>query len=252
MSLIGICDDEKEIRELLGEKVRNCCPKAELCFYRDGAAVLDAKEKPDILFLDIQMPGLDGMTVARELRKQKSSVVLIFVTGIKEHVFDAFDVGAFHYLVKPFSEEKFYSVLNAAICQIQKEKEGEGRHNPLGSAQFRPESREPSFLVKAEGESIRVPLEKLLYAEVYNRKVILHKTDGVLEYYGRISQLEAEVGSGFVRTHRSYLVHMKFVEKYNAQIVCLEDGSQIPIAKKRYPEFVRDYLRYMQRENPVP
>ena len=154
--LIGICDDEKEIRELLGEKVRNVCPEAELCFYEDGASALAAKEKPDILFLDIQMPGIDGMAAARELRKQKCGIVLIFITAIKEYVFDAFDVGAFHYLVKPFSEDKFCSVLEAAVFQV--EKEAEGRQNPVASAKPLPGSGHPSVLVKVGRESIRVPL----------------------------------------------------------------------------------------------
>lgn len=249
MPLIGICDDEKKIRELLAEKVRDCCPEAELCFYGDGAAVLAAREKPDILFLDIQMPGVDGMAAARELRKQKKAIILIFITAIEERVFDAFDVGAFHYLVKPFSQEKFSSVLKAALCQVQEKQEEGEKGEALAKS---PSEWEPSILVKTKGECIRVPLEKLLYAEVYNRKVILHKADGVLEYYGRISDLEAQVGSGFVRTHRSYLVHLKYVERYNAQTVCLEDGSLVPMAKKKYPEFVRAYLRYMKGETSVP
>lgn len=251
MPLIGICDDEKEIRELLAAAIRERCPMAELCFYQDGASVLAAVEEPDILFLDIQMPGIDGMAAARKLREQRRNMILIFVTALEERVFDAFDVGAFHYLVKPFSREKFCSVLDAALCQAREqevERKGQGAE---AAAKSQPLPEGAALLVKAGGESVRVPLEKLLYAEVYNRKVVLHKTDGTLEYYGRISDLEAEVGSAFVRTHRSYLVHLKYVEKYNAKEVCLEDGSRIPMAKKKYPEFVREYLRYMQRETPV-
>ena len=82
-----------------------------------GEALLEADEQIDILFLDIQMPGKNGMETARALRKRGMDTILIFVTAIEEYVFQAFDVGAFHYLVKPFEQEKFAEVLRNAIKQ---------------------------------------------------------------------------------------------------------------------------------------
>ena len=116
---IAICDDEKEIRELLGDKVRNLYPKAALTFYAAGEELLASKEQPDILFLDIQMPGKSGMETAVELRKKWRETVLIFVTALEEYVFRAFDVGAFHYLVKPFTDEKFAEVLKGAADRLE-------------------------------------------------------------------------------------------------------------------------------------
>ena len=106
---IAICDDEQKIREMIAEKVQKRYPAADIHLFRDGEELVCEKkllqgERYDILFLDIQMPGRDGMEVARWLRDREEKLVIIFVTGAEEYVFQAFDVGAFHYLVKPFSD----------------------------------------------------------------------------------------------------------------------------------------------------
>ena len=86
-------------------------------------------------------------------------------------------------------------------------------------------------------------IKDIIYAEVFNRKIILHKTDGDLEYYGKMSELEKQVGNAFFRSHRAYLIHFKYVEKYNATTIYLEKGTAI-MAKQNYPEFVKRYLKY--------
>ena len=116
---IGICDDEKAVQEVLREKVKEFCPEAEIVLYQSGEELLLAESRPDILFLDIQMPKKSGMEVARELRKDGGKTILIFITAIEEYVFQAFDVGAFHYLVKPLSSDKFEEVLKKALKQYE-------------------------------------------------------------------------------------------------------------------------------------
>lgn len=116
---IAICDDEKEIRELLAEKTVKLYPQADVSLWQSGEKLLSAGEKPDILLLDIQMQRKDGMETARELRKQDKAVIIIFVTALSDFVFQAFDVGAFHYLVKPFDDGKFSEVLKNAVKELQ-------------------------------------------------------------------------------------------------------------------------------------
>ena len=115
---IAICDDEKNIRELIGNKVAKQYPEADIVFFQSGEELLLSDKHVDILFLDIQMSGKNGMETARELRKKDKSVILIFVTAVEEYVFQAFDVGAFHYIVKPIDDEKFKDVLLRAVEEL--------------------------------------------------------------------------------------------------------------------------------------
>lgn len=235
---IAICDDEKEIRELLKNKIEICYPEAHIVLFGTGKELLASGEKADLLFLDIQMPGVNGMETARELRKTNQKMILIFVTAWEEYVFEAFDVDAFHYLVKPFTDEKFYNVLQKAVRQYR-----EGcRSRQTGTS-----GEEDRFLfIKARGMSTKVFLKDIIYAEVFNRKIVLHTRQGEIEYYGKLSALEEQLGEDFFRTHRAYLVHFKYVVKYDAASIVLEQGSVL-MAKSRYAAFVKQYLRYNQR-----
>lgn len=235
---IAICDDEKEIREMLGARIKKLYPEAVLFFYISGEELLMAGKQPDILFLDIRMVGKDGMETARELRRNNEKTILIFVTAIEEYVFQAFDVGAFHYLVKPFTEEKFEEVFRHAVEQYQK----------ADSLNVRfPEKEEKYIMVRAGGVHTKIRHKDIIYAEVFNRKVNIHSTNGDIEYYGKLSDLEQQLGEDFFRPHRAYLIHFKYVIRYNASTIYLEKGTAL-MAKQNYPEFVKRYLKYNQRK----
>ena len=232
---IAICDDEKNIRELLGKKVSRQYPEAELVFFSSGEELFLSDKKIDILFLDIQMPGKNGMEAARELRKKDKNVILIFVTAAEEYVFQAFDVGAFHYIVKPIDDMKFADVLCRAVdeCCLHDTNEKDSEANCV--------------IINNGGVHTKVRIEDIVYAEVFNRKVVIHKLNGTHEYYGKMSDLEKKAGDSFFRPHRAYLINFKYVEKYDATTIYLEKGTAL-MAKQNYPEFVKKYMKYNQRK----
>lgn len=235
---IAVCDDERETRNMLAEKIRRLYPDAGLSLYQSGEELLRADKQPDILFLDIQMAGKDGMETARELRRRKYKTILIFVTALDDFVFEAFDVGAFHYLVKPFHNGKFAEVLLNAVRQYEEHKKLENTAK---------ERETPSLTVTAGGQHFTVELEDIVYAEVFDRKVIIHTMDADIEYYGKMKDLEQKAGDEFYRSHRAYLVNFKYVRKYDAAVVYLKKGQAL-MAKQNYREFVKRYLRYIQKK----
>lgn len=235
---IAICDDEKEIRDMFAEKIRKWYPKADLLFYQSGEELLLSDRQPDILLLDISMPEKNGMEVAKELRRNNKETLLIFVTALEDFVFQAFDVGAFHYLVKPFDDGRFKEVLQNAIRQFEDKKKQE-------IAKIKKEV--PNLMITSRGKHITVNLEDIVYAEVFNRKVIIHTMDSDVEYYGKMKELEKKVGDEFYRPHRAYLVNFNYITKYDAASIYLKKGQAL-MAKQNYRDFVKSYLRYNQRK----
>lgn len=232
---IGICDDEKKIRDMLERKIKGICPDACIEQYASGKQLLLEEEYPDILLLDICMPDQNGMETARGIRNKNEKTILIFITAVEDYVFQAFDVGALHYLVKPFSDEKLDCVMKKAIGEYSK------------NIKRKKEDEENAIIIKTGGTHKKVYLKDIVYAEVFNRKVLIHKKDEEIEYYGKMLDLEKMAGEDFFRCHRAYLVHFKYVEQYDAKIIYLEKGTAL-MAKQKYTAFVKEYLKYNQRK----
>ena len=233
---IGICDDRQEARELIAEKIKRLYPTEKIVCYSSGTALLDEATLPDLLFLDIRMPKPDGMATAKQLRERSRNLILIFITALPEYVFEAFDVGAFHYLVKPFSDEKFAQVLSSARRQYHE--------NAASSALV----KEP-LSICTHGQHITVNPDDIVYAEVFNRKITIHTLDSDIEYYGKMKELAERGGDGFFRPHRAYLVNFAYVRRYDGTTISLKRGEAL-MAKQNYAEFVRCYLKYNQRRKP--
>ena len=225
---IGICDDDQSMRKILGEKVMKYVPEAEVIYFSSGYALLKEEEKPAILFLDIQMPGIDGMETAKKLRRDNDGMIIIFVTALQEYVYDAFDVSAFHYLIKPFSDEKFREVLQRAVVSGKREE---------------PEKKAPYLLIQHAGIHEKIYASEIVYAEAEGRKILLHKRDGDVAYYGRFADLEKSLGDHFFRCHRSYLVNFSYVTRYEADCVHTQRGTAL-MSKANYPKFVKRFLEY--------
>ena len=238
---IAICDDERTIREYLEDLVLTVDSSITVIQYEEGSKLLEEDFNADILLLDIQMPGIDGMEAAKALRSRGSKVIIVFVTAIEEYVFDAFDVGAAGYIVKPFDDSRVRDVLLSAI-RVAKEQR---RIDSLLSEQLKHSNR--TILVKTDSGNINISLSDVAYAEVFDRKIVLHLKDkSTISYYGRMSSLENIAGSDFFRIHRSYLVNLIFIKSYDSKnVVVLSDS--IPIARGKYHDFVKVYLEFYTR-----
>ena len=243
---IAICDDERKICGFLEEKIRTVFQNALIESFYDAdtlwhAANEEPKRAPDILLLDIQMNRMNGMELARKLRSIGWKTILIFITAYADYVFDAFDVGAFHYLVKPVSDKKLAEVLHKAARELTQEK-ADTRYT--GSDLETADTRR--IVVKSGSIHTSVKVSDIIFAEVFNRKIVLHTTTQSIEYYGKLKSLADELGDGFFRTHRSYLVNFAYVIKYDSSVIFLQEG-QVPLAKQSYAGFVKAYMAYMKR-----
>ncbi|MBD5458822.1 MAG: response regulator transcription factor [Lachnospiraceae bacterium] len=224
---IAICDDESRVRAGIKNVLKEAFPEIEIREFSSGQELLEAAGQdylPDIVLMDIAM---DGMETAGKLREQYG-VLLIFVTGVKEQVFQAFDVGAFHYLLKPVEKEKLLSVMTRAVAEVEKA------------------GAKPKYmLVKVSGGYRRVNTADILYAESDGRKVILHMKQENLEFYEKMEELEQRLGDGFYRCHRGYLVSLSEIRGYDKANICMSNGESVYLAKRKYSEFVQAYCRFL-------
>ena len=235
MIRIAICDDEAPARACLASLIRAQGRPCEVAEYASAGDCLADRREIDLLFLDIALnaAGPDGMALARQIREGGPAArpVIIFVTGYERYVFDAFDVGAFQYLLKPVDEEKFAQVFARAAAQIEA-----GRDTPART-----------LTLQSAGVSRTVPLDSIYYIESSNHKVVLRLKDGEFSCYAKIRDLEAELGDQFFRVHKGYLVNLAYVEGYGKTEVTLTNGEKLLISKYKYQDFVKAYLRFLKR-----
>ncbi|MCI9557339.1 MAG: response regulator transcription factor [Lawsonibacter sp.] len=236
MIRIAICDDEANTRAYLSSLIEaQSCP-CEIVEYASAGDCLGDAQEIDLLFLDIALApdsGLpNGMDLARKIRERAvgTQPVLIFVTGYERYVFDAFDVGAFQYLLKPVDEAKFAQVFTRAVEQIGSVREKPGRVLTLRRA----------------NTSKAVPLDSICYVESSNHKVELHLKEGVFACYAKIGDLELELQDQFFRIHKGYLVNLAYVEGYSKSELTLTNGEKLLISKYKYRDFVKAYLRFLR------
>ena len=173
---IAVVDDEEAIREQIGGFIKKRNPGFDISGFATGEGLLAAGKDFDIIFLDIQMEGMGGIEAARTLRQSGVDAVVIFITGIREYVFEAFDVSAFHYLLKPIEEQKFMEVLGRAAEEAGKRKG----------------QREKQIFIRAKNQGYTLNLNSILYIESRGKKVeIKLESDGKAAFSGKTVSIEA-------------------------------------------------------------
>lgn len=233
MIKIALCDDELTALDNLKLKVtdyiQNKNLECNITLFLSGDSLLASSDFFDIIFLDIKMNGISGMEVAKRLRQAEKESHLVFVTSLKEYVFDAFDVDAVNYLLKPIEEHKLMATMDKIISNIAKSSN--------------------VFLILQSGHEIKkLKLAEIFYAEVFNHKVFIHTKDGIQNYNKKIDHLNSELSEDFFRCHRSYILNFKHVKSYGQGFATLTNGQKIPVAKRRQQEFSKALLLFQRKE----
>ena len=227
---IAIVDDEKIVREEIENLIRAEGPDCGIDGYGSGRALLLSGKSYDIVFLDICLEKESGLAVAGKIREISENTVLIFVTGTKDYVFQAFDVAAFHYLLKPLDPQKFAEVFSRAVKEAGKRGKEE--------AEF--------FVAKTRKRTCPIQKSGIYYVESRGKKAEIHTDRETVELYASLNSLEAELGAGFYRCHRGYLVNMAHVSEYRHDSILLNNGETVYLAKEKHQEFVKAYMRYLK------
>lgn len=212
---IAICDDEEMYRVQLKSVLDKILVNAdyEIETFADGNRLEEAySEEPyDLVFLDIEMPAVDGITLARRLRSRSEKVFIVFLTGHVEYALEGYEVNALRYLTKPVDTDK----LKEVIRYVQ-DKQGSGRQ----------------IIVKEDGEQLLIDITDVIYMESMNQnvRIVTAKGEHVIRY--NIGDFEQQLaGDGFFRIHRGYLVALAKVKKLAKSDVIMEDGTTLPVSR---------------------
>lgn len=230
---IAICDDNKIARNYVSSLIKDVLHNADIYEFQSGEEMCSANRSFDISFLDIKLQNMSGIDVARHIRSTRdkysqTNSIIIFITGYSEYVQEAFDVNAFHYLLKPIDEKKFKTVLNRAIKEMH-------------SIDL---YRNKYVIVKHKGVQKKILFKNIYYIESSNKKVIFHTKDGILDIYGKMDYWQEELSDSFYRCHRGYLVNMEKITAYSYDTIEVINGDSLILAQKKYPEFIKVYMRY--------
>lgn len=235
MMRVALCDDDPLIIDEINSLIDLYCADhdqeiATTEFYSplELLAEIEKGTHFDLLFLDIIMPGQNGMDVAREIRQYDNAVKIIFLTSSAEFAVESYTVGAFYYYVKPVQAEGIHRLLDAAISQCERERQG-------------------SLILRCKSGITRIALEKLIYCEVIGRTLVFHMDNGAkLESIGKLDELSSQLEKygGFLRPHRSFLVNMDYIQSISYKAIILDNLERIPIPHGKCSEIKNLYLEY--------
>ena len=227
---IAICDDEERYRIELKTILNKLLINADLNIdtFDDGNILADAfaASPYDLVFLDIEMPALDGITLAKKIRARSENVFIVFLTSHIEYALEGYEVNALRYLTKPVDIEK----LKEVIRYVQ-EKQGSSRQ----------------IIIKEDGEEILIDINDVIYMESMNQnvRIVTAKGEHVIRY--NISDFEDQLkNDGFFRIHRGYLISLSKVKKLSGNDVILDGGETLPVSRSNVKPLKEALYTYVE------
>lgn len=227
---IAVCDDSAADRDYIISLVQAWAEGAghrvRISAFASGEGFLFqyAEEKDfDILLLDIEMGGVDGVSLARQLRRDNEAIQIVFITGYSDYIAEGYDVAALHYLMKPVNREKLLAVLDRALEKRRQE--------------------ERCLNLEASGEMVRIPFYDIRYLDVHQNYVTVHSKEAYT-VKRTLGDFEKELDDRFCRVGRSLIVNLKFIRRVTRTEVRLSDGTVLPLPRGAYEPLNRAIITH--------
>ncbi len=238
---IAVCDDDEQelahLRELITEYQLSRGISNDCRFFNNSTDFLcDMKGgEYDLILLDVLMPGVSGVQVARELRELDKNVKLIFISSSPEFAVESYRVGAYYYLLKPADADSLFPLLDKVESELFMQKE-------------------QGFVLKDRKGIVMISFAGLEYVEVINKTVSFHMADGVIrEMTAALADVEEKLSHRpeFIKTHRSYLVNLKYVQSIGVSSIVTKNEHIIPVSRRRRNQIQDVYVRFLHQEGTV-
>lgn len=227
----AICDDSvvdsNYVKELVTQWANDKKYQVNIDIFSSAEAFIfhyvENKEY-DVLLLDIEMENMDGVTLARQIRKSNKSVQIVFITGYSDYIAEGYDVEALHYLMKPLKKEKLYDVLDRAVNKIMQ--------------------NEKHLVLNTFDEMIRIPLHEIIYIDVDRNYVTVHSNK---DYTVKktLAEIEKELDERFFRIGRSAIINLKYITRVTKTDVYLNNGIILQLPRGIYEALNRAIINEM-------
>ena len=230
---IAVCDDENKILEEIAAFIEKEFPGSRVEVFSDGQSFFTAvksasNDEPDLLLIDIDMPGMSGMEVAAALTEEKSRTLIVFVTAHDELVYDSFKYHPFAFVRKKYLEEELRGVLKDCQKEI--------------------DSRNKQFIFQNASQTINLAQSEILYFEGQANYLAIHTTGDEYRMRSTMTAVEKELENcGFLRIHKGFLVDLEHVKILKSENLELDNGELLPIGKSYSDEAKKSILRFMRR-----
>lgn len=227
---IAICDDETSVIEYVSSIVTEweteSGHRVVLRSFSSAESFLFSYEDEndyDILLLDIEMGKMDGVSLAKAIRKKNETVQIVFITGYSEYIAEGYEVAALHYLMKPVKPEKLFEVLNRATEKLEK--------------------NERMLTLSLSGEMVRIPLHEIAYIDVNGNYITLH---GKKDYTVKktLGDIQKELDERFFKVGRSCIVNLNMVQRVTKTDCYLSNGSSLPLPRGAYESLNRAIISF--------
>lgn len=229
--LIAVCDDDTKqiayLRNILREWSADKAFALDIAEYESAEQFLFRNEDNscDLLLLDIEMNGTNGMQLAKKLRSRGDMLPIVFITGYSDYISEGYDVEALHYLLKPISKEKLYGVLDKYV----------EKHAVTAD----------ELLIETTAGVTHISVDRIIYIEAFGRKTAVHLSDDtIIDCTMSISKFSAMQVNGFVSSHRSYIVNLRYVRTIEKTALILDSGEEIPLSRRLYSEVNRRFIEF--------
>lgn len=227
---IAICDDDAVFRQQLKTELEKYYPRLDVLIrsFLSGEDLIKSFESNayDLIFLDIEMPGMDGFETARKLREKQPEVTILFLTSHTELAMDGYEVQAFRFLAKPVERKKLYAALRAFEEKLHKDKK---------------------IVIVEDGTEKIVRCQEICYIKSENVYLsIVTKRERYFIRKKRKDLLEELPKETFVPVHRSFIVNLEYVKSFSGSEIILENHTKIPVSRGKRDLFKQQMMKYMR------
>lgn len=231
MITVAICDDSKKIRESMRKSLEEYAVEKQedihICVFCNGEELVEQyNEHCDLMFLDIKMPGMNGIEAAQRIRMVDKKVKIIFLTSLIEYAIEGYSVNATNYILKPMGKHRLFMEIDRCLEEMK-------------------EQEEPFLVIHNDKGDYKILIKEIRYIETCNRNILIHTKEEAHICYWKLGEMEKRIGKyGFVRNHASYLVNLCHVEHVEKLEIKVTGDKRIPLSKGKKKDFMEQLAEY--------